>query len=64
MGASLSYCAVVWLMGSSLQMMLSAFPQIAQVIQYLGSADLLYLAARIARARPVRWIRSLRIAQG
>lgn len=51
-------------MGSSLQMMLSAFPQIAQVTQYLGSADLLYLAARIARARPVRWIRSLRIAQG
>lgn len=52
LGASLSYCAVVWLMGSSLQMVLVAYPQIAQVTQYVGAAYLLYLAIRIARAQP------------
>jgi threonine/homoserine/homoserine lactone efflux protein len=52
LGASLSYCAVVWLMGSGLQMLLAAFPQIAQVTQYVGAAYLLYLAVRIARAEP------------
>lgn len=52
LGASLSYCAVVWLMGSSLQMLLVAYPQIAQVTQYVGAAYLLYLAVRIARSQP------------
>ncbi|MES2582433.1 MAG: LysE family translocator [Pseudomonadota bacterium] len=52
LGATLSYCAVVWLMGSSLQVLLVAYPQIAQVTQYVGAAYLLYLAIRIARSKP------------
>ena len=52
LGATLSYCAVVWLMGSSLQWVLVAYPEIAQVTQYVGAAYLLYLAVRIAGAQP------------
>jgi threonine/homoserine/homoserine lactone efflux protein len=52
LGATLSYCGVVWLMGSGLQMVLLAYPQIAQVTQYAGAAYLLYLAVCIARAQP------------
>ncbi len=52
LGATLSYCAVVWLMGSGLQMLLALNPQIAQTTQYVGAAYLLYLAVRIARTQP------------
>ncbi len=52
LGATLSYCGVVWLMGSSLQVVLVSYPEIAQVTQYVGAAYLLYLAVRIARAQP------------
>lgn len=52
LGATLSYCGVVWLMGSSLQWVLLAYPEIAQVTQYAGAAYLLHLAVRIARAQP------------
>ena len=52
LGATLSYCAVVWLMGSGLQMLLARYPQIAQTTQYVGAAYLLYLAVRIARTQP------------
>ncbi len=52
LGATLSYCGVVWLMGSSLQALLVAYPEISQTTQYLGAAYLLYLALRIALATP------------
>lgn len=49
-GASLSYCAVVWLMGSSLRLLLLAWPSVAQTTQYVGAAYMLYLAMRIFKA--------------
>ncbi|QTN29438.1 LysE family translocator [Rhodoferax sp. AJA081-3] len=52
LGATLSYCAVVWLMGNGLQVLLALYPQIAQTTQYAGAVYLLYLAARIAGAPP------------
>lgn len=52
-GATLSYCGVVLLMGSGLQVVLLRYPQIAQVVQYVGAAYLLYLALRIATATPM-----------
>lgn len=52
LGATLSYCGVVWLMGSSLQLVFVAYPEIAQTTQYAGAAYLLYLAFRIAAAQP------------
>ena len=52
LGASLSYCAVVWLAGSGLQFLLQAWPQLARLAPYAGAAYLLYLALRIARAAP------------
>lgn len=51
-GASLSYAAIVWLMGTSLQRVLVAQPQVAHALQWAGAAYLLYLAWRIATARP------------
>ncbi|WP_394788190.1 LysE family translocator [Rhodoferax sp.] len=50
LGATLSYMAIVWLVGSSLQQFLQRFPQAAGALQYAGAAYLLYLACRIARA--------------
>ena len=52
-GASVSYAAIVWLMGSSLQGVLIAYPQITSWLQYAGAAYLLYLSANIAAAKPV-----------
>jgi threonine/homoserine/homoserine lactone efflux protein len=52
LGATLSYCVVVWLMGSSLQLVFTAYPEIAHITQYAGAAYLLYLAVRIATAKP------------
>lgn len=52
LGASLSYCAVVWLAGSGLQYLLQAWPQLARLAPIAGAAYLLYLALRIARAAP------------
>lgn len=50
-GASLSYTAIVWLMGTSLQQVLVAQPQISHALQWMGATYLLYLAARIATTR-------------
>lgn len=50
-GASLSYAAIVWLMGSGLHRVLLAHPHFAHLLPYVGSAYLLYLATRIARAQ-------------
>lgn len=49
-GASLSYCAVVLLMGGSMQVLLQTWPALTTVTQYVGALYLLYLAARIAMA--------------
>lgn len=49
-GASLSYCAVVLLMGGSMQVLLQTWPALTTVTQYAGAVYLLYLAARIALA--------------
>ena len=49
-GASLSYAAIVWLMGSGFQGVLLAYPWASQWTQYAGAAYLLYLSARIAMA--------------
>ncbi|WP_114968724.1 LysE family translocator [Rhodoferax ferrireducens] len=51
-GASVSYLAIVWLVGSGLQNVLLAYPEITGLLKYLGGAYLLYLAARIATAKP------------
>ena len=52
LGASLSYAAIVWLVGRGLGGVLQAYPALAQGLQYLGAAYLLYLSARIASAPP------------
>ena len=49
-GASLSYAAIVWLMGSGLHRVLLTHPHITHLLPYAGAAYLLYLATRIARA--------------
>jgi threonine/homoserine/homoserine lactone efflux protein len=54
LGASVSYCVVVWLMGGSLQLVLRVYPQIAQTTHYVGAVYLLYLAICIARSRPAK----------
>lgn len=51
-GASVSYLAIVWIMGSGLQSVMLAYPEITGLLKYLGGAYLLYLAARIATAKP------------
>lgn len=50
-GASLSYAAIVWLMGLGLHRVLLAQPAISLFLHYAGAAYLLYLATRIARAQ-------------
>lgn len=52
LGASLSYAAIVWLVGSGLGQILQTYPALGQWLQYLGAAYLLYLSARMASARP------------
>lgn len=52
-GASLSYVAIVWLMGSGLHGVLAAYPQASQWMRYAGAAYLLYLCVRIATAPPL-----------
>jgi threonine/homoserine/homoserine lactone efflux protein len=49
-GASLSYCAVVLLMGGGMQWLLQTWPALTTVTQYAGALYLLYLAAKIALA--------------
>ncbi len=53
LGASVSYVGIVWLVGSGLNLVLLANPAIGQVMQVVGAAYLLYLAAKIALAKPV-----------
>lgn len=57
-GASVSYAAIVWLMGSGLHGVLAVYPQITLLFQYAGAAYLLYLSARIAMAKPVMSLQS------
>lgn len=52
-GASLSYAAIVWLMGSGLHGVLVAYPQASQWMRYAGAAYLLVLCVRIATAPPL-----------
>lgn len=52
-GASVSYCAIVWLMGSGLHRLLTSYPDITGLLQWVGAAYLLYLSAKIATAQPV-----------
>jgi threonine/homoserine/homoserine lactone efflux protein len=52
-GASLSYVAIVWLMGSGLHGVLAAYPQASQWMRYTGAAYLLVLCVRIATAPPL-----------
>ena len=49
-GASQSYCAVVLLMGGSMQWLLQTWPALTTATQYAGALYLLYLAFKIARA--------------
>ncbi len=49
-GASLSYCAVILLMGSGMQVLLQTWPALVTATHYTGALYLLYLAARIALA--------------
>lgn len=49
-GASLSYCAVILLMGSGMQVLLQTWPALVMASHYAGALYLLYLAARIALA--------------
>jgi threonine/homoserine/homoserine lactone efflux protein len=57
-GASVSYLLIVWLMGSGLNRILMAYPSITHLLQYVGAAYLLYLAAKIATAQPVTDMKS------
>ncbi len=50
LGASLSYAAIVWLMGSGVLRLLVELPQASLALQWVGGTYLLYLAARIATA--------------
>jgi len=52
-GASVSYSAIVALMGASLQGILLSYPQITHFLQFAGASYLLYLSARIATTKPV-----------
>jgi threonine/homoserine/homoserine lactone efflux protein len=49
-GASLSYCAVVLLMGGGMQWLLQTWPALTTATQYAGALYLLYLALKIALA--------------
>jgi threonine/homoserine/homoserine lactone efflux protein len=57
-GASVSYLLIVWLMGSGLNRVLLAYPEIAYLLQYVGAAYLLYLSVKIATAQPVTGMKS------
>lgn len=49
-GASLSYCAVILLMGGSTQWLLQTWPALTTAMQWAGAFYLLYLALKIALA--------------
>jgi len=51
-GASLSYSAIIWLLGSGLNRVLTTYPDITHLLQYLGAVYLLYLSAKIATTQP------------
>lgn len=53
-GASLSYCVVVLVMGSGVQVLLHTWPLLTTATQYTGAVYLLYLAVKIARAPTLR----------
>ncbi|WP_271272461.1 LysE family translocator [Aliamphritea hakodatensis] len=52
LGATLSYTLIVFLVGAGLNRLLVEFPQFTSVLQYAGSAFLLWMAWKIASARP------------
>lgn len=53
MGATLSYTLIVFVVGIGLNGVLSQYPQITQGLQYIGSGFLLYMAVKIATAKPM-----------
>ena len=55
-GASVSYAGIVWLVGRGFDGILQAYPEITYLLQWMGAAYLLYLAVKIATARPIRVI--------
>ncbi|WP_261843110.1 LysE family translocator [Aliamphritea ceti] len=52
MGATLSYTLIVFLVGIGLNQLLAQVPEFASILQYLGSAFLLWMAWKIATAKP------------
>ncbi len=52
-GATLAYTLIVFLVGIGLNKVLEAYPQITQVLQYLGGGFLLYMSYKIATSKPL-----------
>ncbi|MBN3562100.1 LysE family translocator [Aliamphritea spongicola] len=52
LGATLSYTLIVFLVGAGLNRLLIQFPDFAMILQYAGGAFLLWMAWKIASARP------------
>ncbi|NRA17460.1 MAG: LysE family translocator [Oceanospirillaceae bacterium] len=50
LGASLSYAAIVFLVGIGLNQLLSEHPQITDLLKYIGATFLLYMSYKIATA--------------
>ncbi|MCJ8297772.1 MAG: LysE family translocator [Pseudomonadales bacterium] len=50
LGASLSYAAIVFLVGMGLNQLLSEHPQITDLLKYIGATFLLYMSYKIATA--------------
>ncbi|MGY8871680.1 MAG: LysE family translocator [Pseudomonadales bacterium] len=53
LGATVAYALIVFLVGVGLNEVLLRFPQITDVLQYIGGAFLLYMSFKIATANPV-----------
>lgn len=52
MGATLSYTLIVFLVGIGLNQLLAQVPEFASILQYFGSLFLLWMAWKIATAKP------------
>ncbi|BBB31109.1 LysE family translocator [Neptunomonas japonica] len=53
LGATVAYALIVFLVGVGLNEVLLRFPQITDILQYIGGAFLLYMSFKIATASPV-----------
>jgi threonine/homoserine/homoserine lactone efflux protein len=51
LGATISYTLIVFIVGAGLAQLLSNTPQVTEILKYLGSGFLLYMAYKIASAR-------------